>query len=133
MDHEEAKKIAERFVAFVETSDGADLLAEDAFADINVPEWRFQMQGRAALSEWLRSEQPDGSTVTSWRSDPTASGVVVEVEQVYDRDGEQLLSRNLHRLEVRDGRVAEWTMYCTGEWSQATRERQAREAPMWKP
>lgn len=133
MDHEQAKKIAERFVAFVETNEPDDLLADDVFADINVPEWRFQMQGPEAVVAWLRGELPNGSRVSSWRSDPTASGVLVEIEQRYDVDGQEISSRNLHRLEVRDGRITEWTMYCTGEWSAGTRERQAREAPMLKP
>lgn len=133
MDDEQAKKIAERFVGFMETQDPGDLLAAEVFADINVPEWRFQMQGPEAIVEWMRGELPDGSRVPTWRSDPTASGVIVELEQRYDVDGEEISSRNLHRLEVRDGKVTEWTMYCTGEWSPATSERQAREAPMFKP
>ena len=109
------------------------MLADDVIADINVPEWRFQMQGPAAIVEWLRGELPNGSRVPSWRSDPTASGVLVEIEQRYDVEGEEISSRNLHRLEVRDGKITGWTMYCTGEWSPETRERQAREAPMLKP
>jgi hypothetical protein len=133
MDHEQAKKIAERFVGFLETQEPGELFASDVFADINVPEWRFQMQGPDAILDWLRGEQPNGSRVSSWRSDPTASGVVVELEQRYDVEGEEISSRNLHRLEVHDGKVTDWTMYCTGEWSPATRERQAREAPMLKP
>ena len=133
MDHEEAKKIAERFVRFCETNEPDGLLADDVFCDINVPEWRFQMQGVRAVVEWLSGELPDGSRVPSWRSDPTASGVLVEVEQRYDRDGAEIMSRNLHRLEVRDGRVTEWTMYCTGEWSPELRERWGAEAPMIRP
>ena len=128
MDHEQAKKIAERFVHGMETND-TEVFADDVFCDINVPEWRFQMQGAGAIKQWLESEQPDGSIVPSWRSDPTSSGVVVEVEQ---RTGDGV-SRNLHRLEVRDGKVTEWTMYCTGVWSKETQERQARDAPMIRP
>jgi hypothetical protein len=40
---------------------------------------------------------------------------------------------DLHRLDVRDGKITEWTMYGTGDWSSETRERQAREAPMFRP
>lgn len=126
MDHEEAKKLAEKFVRFVETNEPGDVFADDVFADINVPEWRFQMQGVTALEEWLRGEQPDGCRVPSWRADATEDGVVVEVEQRLGDD----LARNLHRLEVRDGKIAHWTMYCTGVWSQESQERQKREAPM---
>jgi hypothetical protein len=133
MDHEEAKKVAERFVKFVETNDPGDVLANDVFADINVPEWRFQLQGSDAVVEWLRGELPNGSRVPTWRSDPTGSGALVEVEQRHDVEGKEIVSRNLHRLEVRDGKITEWTMYCTGEWSPETQERQAREAPMIRP
>ena len=129
MDHEAAKKVAERFVRFVETTDPDGVLADDVFCDINVPEWRFQMQGAASAVGWMKSETPDGCTVPSWRCDPMDSGVVVEVEQRLGDD----LSRNLHRLEVRDGKITQWTMYCTGVWTPETQERQRREAPMIRP
>ena len=129
MDHEAAKKIAEAFVRFVETNEVGGVFADDVFADINVPEWRFQMQGTDAIEEWLRGEQPGGCSVPTWRSDPMLEGVVVEVEQ---HTGEEI-SRNLHRLEVRDGKIVEWTMYCTGVWSVETQEAQRREAPMIRP
>jgi hypothetical protein len=129
MNNEDAKKVGERFVHVLETGDPGDVFAADVFCDINVPEWRFQMQGPSAVREWLAGEQPDGSTITTWRADATESGLVVEAEQ---RIGD-ILSRNIHRLEVRGGKIAEWTMYCTGEWSRETQERQAREAPMIRP
>jgi hypothetical protein len=129
VDHEAAKKLAERFVRFSETGVADGLFAEDVFCDINVPEWRFQMQGADAAQRWLRDELPDGCSIPSWRSDPTASGVVVEIEQ---HIGDEI-SRNLHRLEVRDDKVVEWTMYCTGVWSLQTQERQRQQAPMIRP
>jgi hypothetical protein len=128
MDHEAAKQIGERFVRAVETGD-VSLFAEDVFCDINVPEWRFQMQGRDAVTEWMRSEMPDGCTVPTWRADGYEDGAIVEVVQQLGED----ISRNLHRLEVRDGKVVEWTMYCTGVWSVETQRTQAREAPMFRP
>jgi len=128
MDHEEAKKVAERFVRVVENND-VSVFADDVFCDINVPEWRFQMRGPAAVKEWLDGEQPDGCHVPSWRADATESGVVVEIVQLL---GEEL-ARNMHRLEVRDGKIAEWTMYCTGVWNAETQKRHAAEAPMLRP
>jgi hypothetical protein len=129
MDHETAKKIAEQFVQLIETNEPGPVFADDVFCDINVPEWRFQLQGRDAVRDWLTGEQPDGSRVVSWRADATESGVLIEVEQ---RTGEEL-SRNMHRLEFRDGKIVQWTMYCTGVWNVETQERQAREAPMIRP
>lgn len=128
MDEATAKEIAEAFVATVETNLPAPSFADDVFCDINVPEWRFQMMGLAAIGDWLRSEQPDGCKVSTWSFEPTASGVLVEVEQHLGED----ISRNLHRLEVRDGKIVAWTMYCTGVWSPEVQERQRREAPMFR-
>ena len=125
MNHEKAKRIAERFVRAMETN-ATDVFADDVFCDINVPEWRFQMQGRDAVGEWLQGEQPDGCVVASWTSEPTASGVVVELEQAMGAE----LSRNLHRFEVTGDRISSWTMYCTGVWSADTQERHRAEAPM---
>jgi hypothetical protein len=129
MDHEAAKQVAEAFVRFIETNDAGDVFAADVFADINVPEWRFQMQGKAAIEAWLRDEQPGGCTVPTWRSDAMIDGVVVEVEQHTGAE----ISRNIHRLEVRDNKVVEWTMYCTGVWSVETQAKQRSEAPMIRP
>ncbi len=128
MDHEAAKQIAERFVRCMETN-ATDVFAADVFCDINVPEWRFQMQGADAIATWLAGEQPEGCEVPSWTSEPTASGVLVELVQ---KTGDEI-SRNLHRLDVRDGKVVEWTMYCTGVWSKDMQERQQAEAPMLRP
>jgi hypothetical protein len=125
MDHEEAKRVGEGFVRCMETND-TSVFSADVFCDINVPEWRFQMQGVDAVAAWLKGEQPDGSEVPSWRSDATDNGVIVELAQ---KTGDEI-SRNMHRLEVRDGKVVEWTMYCTGVWSVETQEKQRREAPM---
>lgn len=132
MDHEAAEKVAEAFVRAMEAAD-TSVFADDVFCDVNVPEWRFQMQGTTQVAGWLNGELPGGCRVPSWRADPTADGVLVEFEQFYDRDGIVISSRNIHRLAVRDGRVTHWTMYCTGEWTPELRERQVREAPMLRP
>lgn len=95
----------------------------------DVPEWRFQMQGSDAISPWLNQAQPGGCTVASWRADATEHGAIVEIEQHL---GEEI-SRNIHRLDVRGGKIVEWTMYCTGNWSAETQETHRREAPMIRP
>jgi hypothetical protein len=64
MDHESAKKVAEAFVRDMESS-GTGIFADDVFCDINVPEWRFQMQGADAVREWLTGELPGGCRVPS--------------------------------------------------------------------
>ena len=129
MDHEQAKQIGERFVRAVETNATGALFAPDVFCDINVPEWRFQMQGGDAIEAWLKGEQPDGCTVASWRADATEHGAIVELEQHVS----DTISRNIHRLDVVDGQIVEWTMYCTGVWSEEAQETQRREAPMLRP
>jgi ketosteroid isomerase-like protein len=65
------------------------------------------------------------------RCEPTASGFVQEsVIRAVKHNGERVYSRQVFLAIVRDGRIAEITMYCTGDWDEATVARQAAEAPM---
>ncbi len=121
-------ELAQRFAAYLRTSELPDgLFAPDVFCDLNVPQWRFQLQGAEALAQWGKSESPHGSQVRLGRV--RAAGDTVAVETEITTDGHY--SRSLWLLRVDGaGLVDEVVFYCTGPWSAATVERQAREAPM---
>ena len=126
------------FVAAYQRADAdavAALCAADVLADVNVPLWRFQQQGRAALADALRmSEFAPDYRVTRWHATPTAEGAVVELECHMTHDGEDRLSRQLHRLRCdEEGLVDEHTIYCTGIWTRETIERQATYSPLIRP
>ena len=128
MSHQE---LAERFAAYLRTSELPDgLFAPDVFCDLNVPQWRFQLQGAEAFAQWGKSESPHGSEVRLGRVRAAGNTVAVETETVTGR----VYSRSLWLLRTDTaGLIDEVVFYCTGPWDQATIERQAREAPMIRP
>lgn len=116
--------------AYATYRDAEGLFAPDVLFDINVPGWRFQVEGAGAFFDWLRGHSPDGYGIRIVRAAPTATGFVVEVEGEYAPHGEELYFRNLIACHVRDGRIAEVVYYCTGDWDPPTRARWLAEPPM---
>lgn len=110
----------------------ADLYADDAILDANVPDWRFQIKGGDEVAKKFLDPEwwIGGSVATIGRTTLTARGAAFELESRFDRNGGEWLSRNLHILEFDDGLITRHTMYCTGDWNPETIARHAIEAPM---
>ena len=109
--------------------------AVDVLVDVNVPSWRFQVTGRAALEELFDRDElglPD-LRLRSFRAVPTTGGCLVEVEVRARRGAETVQWRDIHLLRVRDGKVAEHVTHCTGHWDAAAIAGQDVEAPMVQP
>jgi ketosteroid isomerase-like protein len=129
-------RLSRRFHDAFRTFDaGDDAFAEDAFFDLNMPVWRFQIQGRDAFGAQLRKLAEGGGDVRVdvSRTVPTVSGFVTEHEEHQDVDGQHLSARRLWLCEVRGGRIVEVVGYCSGEWDDELRARHAVEAPMLRP
>jgi hypothetical protein len=125
------ERLSERFANVFTTFDaGEDLFSPDAFFDLNMPVWRFQIQGPAAFGSQLKHINKGESKVDIVRTVPTASGFVTEHVEHQSVAGEDFSARRLWLCEVRNGRIIEATGYCTGEWTEALRVRHAAEAPM---
>jgi predicted metal-dependent enzyme (double-stranded beta helix superfamily) len=108
---------------------------DDVLADVNVPSWRFQLTGRAAVEEVIDRDEfglPD-QRLRSFRALPTADGCLVEVEVRARRGDDTVQWRALHVLRMRDGKVAEHVTYCSGHQDAATIAAQDAEAPMVRP
>lgn len=133
LDRTEAEQLAQALCACYEALDApADLFAPDVFLDSFPPQWRFQLQGPAALLAQLRAVS-EGATVTArlLRVVPTETGFVMEHEETHANDGSRTeTARHLDLCEVRDGRIAAIVSYCNGGWDDALRARHAAEAPM---
>jgi hypothetical protein len=130
-DTQDLMALADRFATVYATyREAEEIFAPQALFDINVPGWRFQVEGPDAFFSWLRGHSPDGYGIRIVRATPTASGFVVEVEGEYTPHGHELYFRNLIRCEVRDGRINEVVYYCTGDWDPDTRARWLDEPPI---
>ena len=128
-----AQELSERLADVFRTAEATDVLADDIFLDGNPPEWRFQLQGRDAFDAWIKSFMPHGADTTVVRTIPTVTGFVTEFTGRHNQDGREITDRKILLAEVRDGRVAELTVYCSGDWDADLRARHAAETQLIRP
>jgi len=133
LDDAAAEDLSARLADVFRTSEVGDVLTEDVFLDGHPPLWRFQLQGRDSFAAWLRGYSPDGSDITVVRTISTASGLVTELVGRHDEDGHEMTDRKIVLCEVRDGQIAELTVYCSGDWDAELRARHAAETELLRP
>lgn len=133
IDRATAERLSEGVAAAFRTGRTGDVFTEDLFLDGHPPYWRFQLQGIEAFAGWLRGYVADGGEASVVRAIPTESGFVSELVGRHGSDGEEMTDRKIVLCEVRDGRVSEMTVYCSGDWDAELRARHAAEAPMIRP
>src|SRR5262245_40557605 len=133
LDDATAQELSERLADVFRTAEVGDVLTEDVFLDGHPPLWRFQLQGRDTFAAWLKGYSPDGAETTVVRTVPTATGFVNELTGRHDEDGVEMTDRQIMLCEVRNGRIAELTIYCSGDWDPELRARHAAEAPIIRP
>lgn len=132
-DDATAQELSERLADVFRTARVGDVLTEDVFLDGHPPQWRFQLQGRHDFDGWLKGYSPDGHDITVARTVPTATGFVTELLGRHVEDGEEITDRKILLCTVRDGQIAEMTVYCSGDWDSELRARHAAEAPIIRP
>ena len=134
MDEQTAHRLSERFNEVFCTFDaGEDLFDEDAFFDLNMPVWRFQLEGPRNFAEQIERIAEGPVRVEILKTVATASGFVTEHVEHQDVSGRDVSARRMWLCEVRDGRITAVTGYCSGEWDEELRTRHAAEAPMLRP
>ena len=129
----EAQELSERLADVFRTADVGEVFTEDLFLDGHPPYWRFQLQGRDQFAAWLAGYAPAGTEVDVARTVPTASGFVTELTGRHEEDGAEMTDRKIVLCEVRDGRVSELTIYCSGDWDADLRARLAAETTLLRP
>lgn len=126
---QQAKAAADAFLAMHGSiHSSAGIYTDDAVLDMNVPRWRFQVGGRAAITDAFDHSFPQGFTVDHKRWEPTPTGAVIEYDGHDAATGDYY--RHLVLLEMRGEKIGRLTLYCTGGWEAATVEQQRREAPL---
>jgi ketosteroid isomerase-like protein len=133
LDDAFALELSERLADVFRTADASDVLADDVFLDGNPPLWRFQLEGRAAFDAWIKSFMAGGADTTVLRTIPTATGFVTEFAGRHQEDGEEMTDRKILLADVRGGRIAELTVYCSGDWNADLRARHAAETRLIRP
>jgi len=128
-----AQELSERLADVFRTADAGDVLSDDVFLDGHPPYWRFQVQGRDNFTAWMKSFMPDGSETNVVRTIPTVTGFVTEFTGHHDDDGEEVTDRKILLAEVRGSRIAELTIYCSGDWNAELRAGHAAETQLIRP
>ena len=106
--------------------------APDVLLDMNLPTWRFQLQGRDAVAQYL-VEQTKGLAnlhTSQHHVFRTDDGVIIEEEMRFDGDDGEYLWRAIDIFRVDGDAVIEHSQYCTGCWPPDQIARQGAEAPM---
>ena len=126
--------LSEKIVNFLETGQAPDgLFRPDVFLDLTMPAWRIQTAGAEDLIAVRKQGHPGPGTVTRWRADPTPSGFVLEFEERWSGEGQQWYAREMMRIEVIEGTIAELTVYCTGDWDEAKQQEFADSGQLIRP
>ena len=73
---------------------------------------------------------PGGGRVPRWRLDVTGTGFLLEVEEEWHDKGQHWYCREMIRCDVTDGEVSAISIYCTGDWDEATVARHAESVPL---
>lgn len=133
LDQTTAERLSERLADVFRTADVGGVFTDDLFLDGHPPLWRFQLQGIDAFSSWLVAYAPDGVDTTVVRTVPTATGFVTELTGRHEEEGELMTDRKIVLCAVRDERIAELTIYCSGDWDAELRARHAAETTLLRP
>lgn len=133
LDDATAQRLSERLADFFRTTEPGDVFCDDVFLDGHPPFWRFQLRGRDDLTEWYRSYAPDGCETTVVNVVPAATGFFTEFTGRHTEAGELVTDRKVLLCQVRDERIAELTIYCSGDWDPELRARHAAETTLLRP
>ena len=116
-----AEELAAKLVRFLETNEPpAGLFTDDLFTDFTMPLWRIQAGDRAGGVAIRTSGHPGHGRIPRTRLDVTGTGFLLEVEEEWEHQGQQWYCRELMRCDVTDGQVSAISVYCTGDWDEAT-------------
>jgi hypothetical protein len=123
----DANAVVADLIRFLETGAASDrLFAADVFADLSLPHWRVQ-SGTAAEVIAIRAEgHPCPGQVRVERVEQTGHGFTIEFEERWEDGGQRWYCREMIRADVTDGRIAEMSIYCTGDWDEAKQREHAQ-------
>jgi hypothetical protein len=133
LDGEEAR-LARTFVRWLETGDRPeDLFAEDVFVDFTLPQWRLQSEGAAEAFDLRAGSQPHPGDVTVRGLDRTSRGFLIEFEERWLAEGQAWYCREMVHGQVVGDRITTLSVYCTGDWDEATQRRHMEQVHLTRP
>jgi hypothetical protein len=133
VDSVDVRMVAD-LVRFMETGEPVDgLFAPDVFVDLMLPCWRLQAVGAEQLLALRRQSHASPGQVRVQRVEPTSQGFAIEFEEHWEAGGQRWLSREMIRADVADQGICELSIYCTGDWDEATQHQHAEAVDLLRP
>jgi hypothetical protein len=130
IDQAPVERLSRGFFDALGDSPGEDAFADDAFFDMSMAVWWFQLQGESPSGAAQEPVEVGGDLrVDVLCTIPTVSGFVTEHDEHENVDGQDSSARRLWLREVRDARIADVGGYCT-RTGRGAAHRHAAEAPM---
>lgn len=119
MPHNHGAGPVERYLAAIEGAAIAacDALSPDVTLDATVPNWRFAVQGDAAVRAELARWYADVGSFEELRRTPLPTGELVELTLCWAEGGVPHAARQAHIVEVVDGLITRDRVWCGGRWS----------------
>jgi predicted SnoaL-like aldol condensation-catalyzing enzyme len=126
---------ADRLVAALRDADWDAVTATyapDVLLDMNLPMWRFQIQGREAATQYFIEQIAEFPNLRTTHHAAYHAGdrLIVEEEMRFDGEDGESFWRAIDLFRIDGDLVAEHVQYCTGCWTPDTIARHAAEAPM---
>ena len=94
----------------------ADVFCEDVVLDATVPNWHFVRRGQGAVRAELSSWFADPGRFDAVRRTPLPDGELVVFDLTWEEGGVPHACRQAHVIALRDGRIAQDTVWCGGRW-----------------
>jgi hypothetical protein len=133
LDGEEAR-LARTFVRWLETGERPeDLFVEDVFVDFTLPQWRLQSEGAAEAFDLRAGSHPHPGDVAVRGLDRTSRGFLIEFEERWPAEGQEWYCREMVHGQVVGGRITTLSVYCTGDWDEATQRRHTEQVHLTRP
>jgi hypothetical protein len=126
--------LAQVVVTWLETGvRPVDMLAEDVFADLSVPQWRLQAEGTDATFRLREDNHPQLGTVRVEALDRTSRGFLLKFEERWEAEGQRWYCREMIHCVVTAGCISELAIYCTGDWDESVQRRHAEQVRLARP
>ena len=124
----------DRLVRFLQTGATDGLFAPDVFADLTLPHWRVQTVGADELVA-MKSQlhQPGGRTLVE-KVLAGSNGYTLKVEERWEDGGQSWYCREAFLCDLDgQGRISEFSVYCTGDWDEAAVAEHAKAVTLLRP
>jgi hypothetical protein len=119
MSHNEKDGPIERYLAAIEEAamSACDVLGPGMTLDATVPNWRYQVEGAAAVKAELSGWYADAGAFEELKRTPLPTGELVEFTLRWEEAGVPHAVHQAHVLEVTDGFIVKDQVWCGGRWS----------------